>query len=163
MLFALALSIALSAPTFADWTKQMEKMSCSKDVLTKENTSEPYPQVMVLVSFSIPRATLKTLGKALKPLKGKLVFRGLYNNSFKATFEKMRELGEEAFIDPLVFRTFHVTQVPAFIVRAPTKSETLEGHVIVGNISLKGALEIMADKGISEAGALLKQLEKARS
>lgn len=160
----MSLMAGLSLPPKADWVREVKTASCKKTALAEmsPDTQNPerYPKIMVLVSFSMPMTSLKALGAALKPLQGKLVFRGLYQNSFKEMYKKIQELGCEAVIDPLVFRTFHITQVPAFVVRSNTQTDVSEGHVIAGHMTLRGALEIMASKNVLEAKNLLEFLEK---
>lgn len=145
--------------------------------LSPETLANRYPSFMVLVSFSMPLNSLKDLGDSLKKIGGKLVFRGLYNNSFKDMAQKLKDLGHEALIDPTVFKTFKVTQVPVFLLLTPSKrrvqektfqrntfqgnmlqSETLQGHTLSGHITVKGALEIFNKHPVREAHVLLKKL-----
>lgn len=148
-----------------------------QQTLSPETLANRYPPLMVLVSFSMPLNSLKDLGDSLKKIGGKLVFRGLYNNSFKDMAQKLKDLGHEALIDPTVFKTFKVTQVPVFLLLTPSKSkaqgntfqeslhqgsmlqsETLRGHTLSGHITVKGALEIFNKHPVREAHVLLKKL-----
>ena len=99
--------------------------------LSPETLANRYPPLMVLVSFSMPLNSLKDLGDSLKKIGGKLVFRGLYNNSFKDMAHKLKDLGHEALIDPTVFETFKVTQVPVFLLLTPPKSK-IQGNIFQG-------------------------------
>jgi hypothetical protein len=68
-----------------------------------------------------------------------MVFRGLVENSFKKTQEKLLALGCEALIDPLIFRELHVKKVPVFVVGY--KKDKNLGRWIAGNLTVQGALE----------------------
>jgi type-F conjugative transfer system pilin assembly protein TrbC len=127
---------------------------CKKqDFLKKEDDT-----VLVLVSFSMPDVALKALSDSLKTIKGKLVFRGLLDNSFKKTQLKLLELGCEAIIDPLIFRDLQVKKVPVFVIGYEKEGNL--GSWISGNISLYSALDILANKGHGQARALQAQLRR---
>lgn len=99
---------------------------------------ERYPSLLIFVSFSMSMATLKQLSQQADQAGGKLVFRGLINNSFKATIPKLKELGSEVLIDPTLFRTYKVDKVPAFV---------LSHDILYGNVSLSYALKKFAENG----------------
>lgn len=149
------------------------KSAGSFEALLKTHASAPeqtslkqIPQLLVFVSFSMSKANLKTLAQSLKRIGGSLVFRGLVNDGFKDTGKAFQELGEEALIDPLLFRTYGVTAVPAFILRQAgdnsqaSMSETpIIFDQISGNVTLDYALSRFADKGeVKGAHELLAQL-----
>ncbi len=92
------------------------------------------PELLVFVSFSMPKSSLKTLAKQVNKADGKLVFRGLVNGSFKQMAEKLKELGEEVWIDPTLFEKYKITAVPTFIHM---------GRRLTGNVSLDYALKQM--------------------
>ena len=113
--------------------------------------SEPrYPHVMVLVSFSMPLATLKALAQQLQTIGGTLVFRGLVNNSFKQTARRLQQLGYKAQIDPTVFQALNVVHVPVFVHFAtpPHTMTTRPPYDLVrGHISLDAALALLQQQG----------------
>lgn len=123
------------------------------------------PQLLVFASFSMNRETLKDLAQGLKRAGGALVFRGLVNDSFKETAKAFQDLGEEALIDPTLFRTYGVTTVPAFILR---QAEDNPGaHVVFdkisGNVTLGYALSQFAEKGeVKGAQELLAEFRRER-
>lgn len=96
------------------------------------------------------------------------MFRGLVNDGFKDTGKAFQELGEEALIDPLLFRTYGVTAVPAFILRQAgdnsqaSMSETpIIFDQISGNVTLDYALSQFAGKGeVKGVHELLAQLRR---
>lgn len=90
-----------------------------------QGSSKPHlrpqdPRLYIFVSLSMREAALIELGKDAKRVAGVLVLRGLKDGSFKKTaqaFEKfIQKTGYGIIIDPLLFKTFEVTTVPAFVV-----------------------------------------------
>jgi type-F conjugative transfer system pilin assembly protein TrbC len=114
------------------------------------NPEDRYPRLLIFVSFSMPMATLKQLNLQAQEVGGKLVFRGLIKSSFKATIPQLKELGSEVLIDPTLFRTYKVNQVPAFVLqeRSPTfPGEAVRHDILYGNVSLPYALKQFTEKG----------------
>ena len=88
------------------------------------------PQILVFVSFSMPLQTLKELAISAEKYNAKLVIRGLVDNSFKKTMEKLTEFQSGLEINPNLFKTFNVKQVPTFIiVKDDKKVSRLSGNV----------------------------------
>ncbi len=85
----------------------------------------------IFVSSSMPAASLKALHQQAVKIGGRLIFRGLINNSFKDTQAYFKDLGISADIDPPKFEEHHVTRVPTFI---------LGEHQLQGNITVEEAL-----------------------
>lgn len=131
----------------------------------KENKdSSLYPKLLVFVSFSMPLEVIKVLGSQTHQLGGKLVLRGLVKGNFKETLEKLKELQEEVIIDPPLFETFNVKNVPTFVLRQERSMSSLETGAydrLQGNVTLHYALEQFALKGNEGARALLQQLRSA--
>lgn len=111
----------------------------------------------IFVSFSLPDTTLKSLYRDTKRTGGKLVLRGLYQNSFKKTVVKLRELEIEIVIDPLIFRKYQITAVPTFLLLKEESAFQIRGH-----ISVIYALQQMINQGNVAAKELLTQLEASR-
>jgi len=149
------------AKTLANKAKEMGRKSLE---LEGREESVRYPKLLVFVSFSIPLETLKAIGSQVNKVGGKLVFRGLINGSFKETIEKLKELQEEVIIDPPLFETFNVKNVPTFVLRQERSMISLETGAydrLQGNVSLHYALEQFALKENEDARALLQQLRSA--
>ena len=111
-------------------------------------------QILIFVSFSLPDSALQSYYQEAQLLGGKLIMRGLKNNSFKDTQAKTMKLGINFDIDPTLFEEYEVTRVPTIVLisdentsqhQQPSKSEIAKK--ITGHIPLAKALEIM-EKGI---------------
>lgn len=121
-------------------------------------TNHTHPTVMILASLGMPKASLQALLRQAERYQVPIVIRGLYQNSFEKTVERVQSLiltknqapilsGVE--INPTVFKRFAITRVPAFIVvkegacesKAPCPSSDFD--VVMGNISLPNALELL--------------------
>ncbi len=108
--------------------------------LKKENHSSK--NLIIFVSSSMPVVSLKALFWQAQRAGIPLVFRGLIDNSFvktKSFFEEQQINGE---IDPNLFSEYHVSEVPAFVIR---EGKTFD--VLQGNISLEDALTLFKKKG----------------
>lgn len=126
------------------------------DEIKKASISH-YP-LMIFVSSSIPKNSLKDLMIQAKQSGGILVFRGVIG-SLKNTQEFLAEISREnvsAIIDPRLFDIFQVKLVPTFVVLSNATQDCVENDCqftprhdrITGNITLKYALEqIEAAKG----------------
>lgn len=115
---------------------------------------EPSPKelstdsLLVFVSTSMPKASLKALFLEAERLGGRLVFRGLVNNSFKETLKTFEEIGVNGDIDPELFDKHTITSVPTItLISTEQDSKPVVDHVI-GNVSLGAALELIREKGI---------------
>lgn len=109
-----------------------------------------YPKLMVLVSIGMPMATLQSLAEQLSRVGGKLVFRGMVNNSFRQMTDKLKELGHEALIDPTLFDRLKISQVPTFVhfKNSPGISNDVGLHDrLTGHVSLHFVLDQFARQG----------------
>lgn len=98
-----------------------------------------YPDLLIFVSFSMPMPTLKSLSKQAIDHGGKLVFRGLYQGSFKAMAAKVKEISAEVLIDPTLFKKHNIHQVPVFIKGMDS---------LTGNVSIPYALGRFSGGGL---------------
>ena len=103
--------------------------------------------VIIFVSFSMPDLSLKQIIQDAALYRIPVVIRGLHHNSFKDTVEKIYSLVKEnnqggISIHPRWFKEYSITAVPAVVVTDGNKYD-----VIYGNIRLKNALSIIADRG----------------
>lgn len=116
----------------------------------------------VFVSFSMPEPSLRQIVADASYYNVPVVIRGLCNNSFRETANKILALTKEnnkggVLINPIWFRKYHIKAVPAFLV---TKNEESSSYDLVyGNIPLKRALTIIAEKGehAKEAAKILER------
>ncbi|RME84473.1 MAG: hypothetical protein D6771_04495 [Zetaproteobacteria bacterium] len=116
-------------------------------------------EAWVLVSSSVPRASLVRLLRDARLAGVPVVVRGFPEEGGRPSFVAMRRfvrsLGEDAalFVDPRPFRRFGVTRVPAFVV---------DGEVVQGDVSLDYALRWLRDhrpRARAGAEALLRRME----
>jgi type-F conjugative transfer system pilin assembly protein TrbC len=132
--------------------------------LAKDEDNIHYPKLLVFVSFSMPRESLKALGTHVNKLGGKLILRGLLNGNFRETAQKLKDLQEEVIIDPPLFEAYQVERVPTFVLR-PKNTDGAEEEAVhdrlVGNVSLEYALEQFASSGETHQEAL-KMLQALR-
>lgn len=116
----------------------------------KKATITHYP-LMIFVSSSIPKNSLKDLMIQAKKSGGILVFRGIIG-SLKNTQNFLADISKEnvsVIIDPRLFDIFQVELVPTFIVLSDSTQDCQERDCqftpkhdrITGNITLKYALE----------------------
>ena len=74
----------------------------------------------VLVSFTMPEAQLRGLLRDAAVFDATLVIRGLINDDWKQTIDKIASLAEDASagisIDPTLFSRFQVSRVPTFVL-----------------------------------------------
>lgn len=97
-------------------------------------------ELLVFVSFSLPESVLKSLHQQSQQNNGRLIFRGLVNDSFKETQKAFLNTGIEGYIDPILFEKHTIQQVPTFVLVTKTGSDR-----VAGNISVSEALKIMGE------------------
>lgn len=137
-------------------------------------------QLLIFVSSSVPKASLRLLARQAAAVGAPLVLRGVVGESFPATAEFMRDVyGDDeprarAMIDPTLFNRFEVHQVPAFVlvpsgacvagVRNCPDNTPVHVHV-AGDVTLGYALDFIARTRSdfrSAAANLLARLEARR-
>jgi conjugal transfer pilus assembly protein TrbC len=115
--------------------------------------AEETPHVLVFVSFSMPKESLKTWIRDANIIHAPVVIRGLVNNSFKETIAAVNALTKEGAsgvqIDPTLFERYEIKQVPAVLVAAsprcvPNLSCRENYDVQYGDTSLHYALKQIA-------------------
>jgi type-F conjugative transfer system pilin assembly protein TrbC len=121
-----------------------DKMSASKN---------PEPKLLVFVSFSMPKASLRALAEEAGKHNAVMVMRGLKGDSFKTTQQAFLEIigvdknldlknmiNQETInqdmqgfeVNPELFKTYKITQVPVFVLIKNTQ----EISRLSGNVSL---------------------------
>ena len=137
------------------------------------------PSVYVFASFSMPRASLRSLIAQGELAGVPIVLRGLVNNSVEDTMQAVHSLyveGERqesgAVIDPTLFERFDVKQVPTVVVaETPAGTCSVEvcptpAHVkIAGDVPLRYSLDrvALAEPAFRyELRVLMKKLEPER-
>lgn len=141
------------------------------------DTQKPLPQAFVLVSFSMPEASLERLARDAKDAGVPLVFRGvpetkpssdsklpLLNPQSLAAFQPLIESGADIQLNPELFSEFNVRQVPALIIKeeSPASSDgcikSAKGVIVPGDVTLGYALDRLTDRkdSIGEAARALR-------
>ena len=137
----------------------------------QKNQITNYP-LMIFVSASIPRASLKDLMIQARQSGGVMVFRGLIGGTLRNTQQFLGELAKEnvsAIIDPRLFEMFNIELVPTFVVLAKPAQDCEESSCnftpihdrITGNVTLNYVLEQFADgqgDAKSQATAILAKI-----
>ncbi|MGX5056235.1 type-F conjugative transfer system pilin assembly protein TrbC [Enterobacter asburiae] len=105
------------------------------------------PAIQYFVSFSIPREGLAIMLADAARLHIPVSIRGMINNNFRQTVNAVFDIARNGNrggvqINPVGFRQFGITAVPALVV-------TCEGHTdrIAGDIRLDALLEKVAKEG----------------
>lgn len=94
--------------------------------------------VLVFVSFSMPKESLIELCNEAEKYNAALVIRGIYQNSFTKTKDKILKISSNGLslnIDPQLFKQYNIQKVPTFILIRNGK----EVSRLTGNASLEFA------------------------
>ncbi|SMG60303.1 type-F conjugative transfer system pilin assembly protein TrbC [Cedecea sp. NFIX57] len=112
-----------------------------------QGAAKPQPAIQYFVSFSIPREGLAIMLADADRLHIPVSIRGMINNNFRQTVSAVFDMARNGNrggvqINPVGFRQFGITAVPALVV-------TCEGHTdrIAGDIRLDALLEKVAKEG----------------
>jgi conjugal transfer pilus assembly protein TrbC len=119
---------------------------------------------ILFVSFTMPNTLIKELSDEAHSFNIPVVIKGLINEDFKQTIEKIGMLKLEMekeqkkfsgiLIDPVWFDRFSIDKVPALVVTkrpngcfSQEKCPDQKYDVVYGNTSIKNGLEIISQKG----------------
>lgn len=133
-----------------------EMMKSKAQIKTFDPNSAKSAQIAVFVSMSMPAASLKRIALETSKIGGVMVIRGFVNDSMKQTVEAMRpyaNLGAEIQINPELFATYGVREVPTFVLAKNTedkvgcdKEQACSGYLRAeGDASLLSVLESMSN------------------
>ena len=114
------------------------------NIVACEISKDQGKKLIVFVSFSMPKEYLKKLCTQVNKAGGKIVLRGLLNNSFKDSIKYIKkEFIEIKFdIDPKLFSKFSIKTAPSFVVSHRKKYDILSG-----SLSLKYVLDEFIKNG----------------
>lgn len=129
MLFILISALFLMC---SDDSKAAAPKRCSSQFLEQVEATHNSPKRLVFISLSMPEASLKELGRQAQKHKAVLVMRGLHQDSFVKTTQKLKDLGITVDIHPELFDQHQVTVVPTFIQIQDGKPI----HRLSGNVTL---------------------------
>jgi len=121
--------------------------------------------LVVFVSFSMPKEVLQELGRQAKETGAVLVVRGFKDKSLRKTKEAAFEVnaaGAPWEIHPELFKAFKVTKVPTFVVATAGASSVLDDGCapdatyasISGNVSIELALDTIRMRAKPEVAKL---------
>ncbi len=129
------------------------------------DTQKPLPQAFVLVSFSMPEASLERLARDAKDAGVPLVFRGvpetkpssdsklpLLNPQSLAAFQPLIESGADVQLNPELFSEFNIRQVPALIIKEESSASAdgcvqgTKAVIVPGDVTLGYALDRLTDR-----------------
>lgn len=148
--------IAVQKPNSENVIDQILSKYSFKPTEVKKNSNNYYP-LMIFVSASIPRESLKDLMVQAKQSGGVLVFRGMIG-SLQETVDFLTKISAEnisAIIDPRLFDLFKIDVVPTFVVVSSVHQDCSDNQCfvtpahdrLVGNVTLQYALEQMVGGG----------------
>lgn len=119
----------------------------------------PLSTLLVFVTLSMADEALKTYSHDVQKVGGRLVIRGLVEDSFVKTQKRLQELGIEVDIDPTVFEDFKVEHVPTFIHVKGTPGHYESTHDrLLGNVSVAHVLLEFKQSGELNVDTLLKMM-----
>ncbi|MGR5282017.1 type-F conjugative transfer system pilin assembly protein TrbC [Photobacterium damselae] len=154
------LDVFANASRYKAMAQSLKRQAMAR--ITPNQGEKPQLEVMIFATLGMPEASLRQLLMQASKAKVPVIIRGLYQNDFRQTVTKVQSLitpthGDSILggieINPTAFKTFGITQVPAFVVspkdhcqtKAPCASSDFD--VIYGNISLPNALELIVQSG----------------
>ncbi|WP_293704976.1 type-F conjugative transfer system pilin assembly protein TrbC [uncultured Parasutterella sp.] len=184
--FKLLLSALLASPliSFAasePWTIE-DVLEASSELSQQMRDPEaavqkPLPQAFVLVSFSMPQASLERLARDAKDAGVPLVFRGvpqtkeptdpklpLLNPQSLTAFQPLIDSGADVQLNPELFSEFSIRRVPALIIKEESSVSTdgciqsAKAVIVQGDVTLGYALDRLTDRkdSIGEAARTLR-------
>lgn len=133
--------------------------------------------VLIFISFSIPMESLQAWSEQAQKIHAPLIIRGLLNDSFADTQKAVKQMTVNGHggvvIDPRLFQTYHITQVPAVVVRQSVVTTTClsnqscwqpeEDEMVMGDIGLESALKTIAQEDNRVADIAQKKLAQWRA
>jgi type-F conjugative transfer system pilin assembly protein TrbC len=138
----------------------------------KINGKKKNPSILIFISFSMPERSIEAYLRDAKKIHASVVIRGLIDNSFQKTFQRMATLvkssgGDGVELNPIWFKRFNIKTVPAVVVvgedspcfQNNTCQNDRDFDVITGDITLASALRMIRDRGITK-GIAQSALEK---
>jgi conjugal transfer pilus assembly protein TrbC len=160
----------------ASLQKGLDPLTVAKSYRVKNaapRTAQQKNDLLALVSFSMPAASLSRLAGEAARSGAVLVFRGLKDNSMKSTmtaFMPYSKMGARAEIDPTVFQRYDVKTVPRYVLNSGDRTACAaqasvcaeQALQIGGDVSLEYALERMATSRHALASTADRYLETLR-
>jgi conjugal transfer pilus assembly protein TrbC len=139
-------------------TPAQAKTDDLNDLISRFNGGKPETKrgadLLVFVSFSVPKKTLSELSRQAKEAGAVLVLRGLKDGSWKRTMDEARAVNPTMAdweINPGLFKRFKVNAVPSIVLADASRfTPSEEGCApdvayasVVGDVSIEQALNVM--------------------
>lgn len=152
-------SVHVKAHTLLKSVEPNKRFCVTQSEVLPPNAEKLSSTVLLCVTLSMNDEALKAYDRALRKVGGRLVIRGLIDDSFLKTSKRLKQLGIEVDIDPTVFDQFKVDHVPTFIHAKgkPGAYESVHDR-ITGSVSVLHALEEFERGGDLDVAPLLKKL-----
>lgn len=143
---------------------QLKNKKYAKMMRDQHIKKESQQGVIIFVSLGMPKPALRQLLVQAKAYKIPVQIRGLVNNSFVDTHNRLQEVmrkGKSVLnggveLNPTWFKQFNITKVPAFVAYKRGMDcdlgkvcQNIHFDVLYGNISLEQALHLLSDKAHS--------------
>ncbi|MFI5343147.1 MAG: type-F conjugative transfer system pilin assembly protein TrbC [Chlamydiales bacterium] len=127
--------------------KRIDQSGNKKCSTATSITPDELAPIYVLISFSVPEATWVSLSKEIENRGGAFVLRGLPHNSFKELSKRIQRLNTlgvtaQVQINPKLFATYQVSQVPTFLIQNEEKYDKITGNVSLNFALNKASLEM---------------------
>jgi type-F conjugative transfer system pilin assembly protein TrbC len=137
--------------------KGLDCNSCAPQKEWNFDHQESQAKFHVFVSLSLGEEVLKKLYGQVSQVRGRLILRGLVEDSWTKTQEALGKLKIGLDIDPPAFEELRVTQVPTFILGEGERLDRISGVQ-----SVHAVLEQFADQGDTQETAqlLLQRLQQ---
>lgn len=115
--------------------------------------------LLVFVTLSMTDETLRSLSREVAKYGGRVIIRGLVDDSFQKTQKRLLALGINVDIDPPLFEQFDVRDVPTFVHVKVERGEYSNSYdLLKGNVTLTYALEQFTEHGSINTQHLLNNL-----
>jgi conjugal transfer pilus assembly protein TrbC len=148
---------AVAAPDIATLVEKHKNLG--RDALPRDRA----PDLLVMVSLSMPRETLNRIADQAERAGATLVFRGLKGESMTKMSEEVQKVlggrNVSVAIHPPAFQQFNVTRVPTVVIARPEAGSVLENGCsrtetfvkVAGDVSLDHALDYIERKSVTWA------------
>jgi conjugal transfer pilus assembly protein TrbC len=148
---------AAAAPDIATLAEKHKHLG--RNALPKDRV----PDLLVMVSLSMPRETLNRIADQAERAGATLVFRGLEGDSMTKMGEAVQKIlggrNVSVAIHPPAYRQFDVTRVPTVVIARPEAGNVLENGCsrtetfvkVAGDVSLDYALDYIERRSVAWA------------
>jgi conjugal transfer pilus assembly protein TrbC len=149
---------AVAAPDLAEIAEKYKHMG------KQPSAQHSQPDLMILVSLSMPKGAMERVLSQAELAGATLVFRGLKGDSMMRMGEEIAAIvgdrNVSAVVHPPAFQQFSVTRVPAFVIAMQEAGNVLDDGCsqpdtfikVTGDVSLDYALEYIERKSPAWAG-----------